>query len=107
MSGSCASTASSDASGSRKIFAIDALLERLGRDAADGVNESLILVAQLAIHIENALHGGRDLFLRHRGTNDVPEAAGFARRAADGDLVPLLAVLIHAQDADVADVMVT
>ncbi len=46
------------------------------------------------------------LILRHRRTDHMAQAARLARRAADGDLIPLLAVLIHAQDADVTDVMV-
>ena len=35
-----------------------------------------------------------------------PERGEAAGRAAEGDLVPLLAVLIDAQDADVPDVVV-
>src|SRR5262245_978769 len=86
--------------------AIDAFLERLDADALHDVDESLgIAVALLEVALDELLdHVG------HVGPGKR-RAEDFSKRrrrlvAADLDLVPLLAVLIQAEDADVADVVV-
>ena len=62
--------------------------------------------AQLAVDLDDALDGGGDLRLRHRGPDDLAQCGEAVGRAAEGDLVPLLAVLIDAEDADVPDMVV-
>src|SRR2546430_9721183 len=84
---------------------IGALPEGPEAHAAQGVDEAFALGAQGAIHLDHSLDGRRDFVLRHRRTDDFTERGEAVRRAAEGDLVPLLAVLVDAEDADVADVV--
>src|SRR5690242_10127883 len=86
---------------------IDALLERLEADALHGVDESLVVVAVRDVRIDEPLHDVRHLVRGKRGADDLAERGGVALRAADGDLVPLRAVLVDAEDADVADVVLS
>src|ERR1700693_5967778 len=89
------------------ICLIDALLEGLDADAAHGVEKTFMLVLPLLeIHVEQLGDRVRHRFLRYGRTDDFAERRRCGRRAPDGYLVPLLAVLIDAQDADVTDVMV-
>src|SRR5258708_611170 len=90
----------------RRMRRISALPERLEADAAQRINEALAVRAQLAVALDDALEGGRHLVLRHRWADDLTEGGEAVGRAAEADLVPLLAVLVDAEDADVADVMV-
>src|SRR5512145_619841 len=83
---------------------INTSLERCHTDAAEGVEEALFLVTLGNVHVDDALDRVHDLVERDRRPDDFAErrvcAAG---RAAERDLVPLLAALVDAEDADVAD----
>src|SRR4051812_42849813 len=85
---------------------IHVLLERGDADAADRMQELLAVLSPGEIDIENATDGARDFAFRHRRPDDVAERDLAGGRAAERDLVPLLAVLIDAEDADVTDMMV-
>src|SRR5580692_7410103 len=88
------------------MWRIGLLLERLDADTVHGVEEALVLGTVRAIHLDDALERRRHLVLGHRGADDLPERGGAAGgRAPERDLVPLLAVLVDAEDADVADVV--
>src|SRR5450755_3163021 len=89
----------------RSTRRIDALLERAHADAAIGVYEALALVAPLAIDIDDALYGIGHGALRHGGTDHLAQCGEAVHRAAEGDLIPLLAVLLDAENPDVSDVM--
>src|SRR5262249_26177620 len=80
---------------------IDAFLEWLDAEPPHGVDEPLVLVAALDIDIDETLdHVGH--LLRGEGrTDDLAERSLIALRAANRDLVPLLAVLVDAEHADV------
>src|SRR6185436_15893801 len=94
-------------------LAIDPLLERLHADTLHDVDETLHLaIALFEVTLDQFFDHVRHLGARqgraeHLAQHRVgPFAMGFALVAADLDLVPLLAVLIDAEDADVADVVV-
>src|SRR5260221_312213 len=99
--------------------AITTFLEGLDADALHDVDEALgVAVALLEVALDQALDHVGDVGARERRPDDLAEGCaerrGLARRplphlslvAADLDLVPLLAVLVDAEDADVADVVV-
>src|SRR5918994_1989513 len=83
---------------------IDTSLERRHADAAEGVEEALFLVTLGDIDADDTLDRIDDFVESDRRADHFAErrvrAAG---RAAERDLVPLLAALIDAEDADVAD----
>src|SRR3989442_3395492 len=91
--------------------AIDPFLERLDPDAMHDVNEALgLAVAQREIALDQRLDDVRHLRARKRGTDYFAQGrlgtgTRFTLVTADFDLVPLFAVLIDAEDADVADVV--
>src|SRR6266568_4363060 len=84
---------------------IDALLERLDAQPADRVGETLVLVTALDIDLDQGSDHVGHLARRERRADDLAQRRRFALRAADRDLVPLGAVLVDAEHADVADVM--
>src|SRR6478752_2361716 len=93
--------------------AIDSSLEGLDADAMHHLDEPLgLAVAVLDIRLDQLLDHVGDFGARERRAEHLAKARARARAvgvplvAADFDLVPLLAVLIDAEDADVADVMV-
>src|SRR5258708_12307408 len=97
--------------------AINTFLERLDADALHDVDEALgLAVALLQIALDQALDHVGHLGARERRPDDLAErslggagefpGAGFSLIATDLDLVPLLAVLVHAEEAYVADVVV-
>src|ERR1700733_11679122 len=86
---------------------IGALLERLDAYPMDHVHESLAVVPLGAIDLHDPLDGCRNFVLRHRRPDHLAERGKAVHRAAQRNLVPLLAVLIDAQDADVPDVMMS
>src|SRR5687768_10172970 len=86
--------------------AIDALLEWFDADAMHDVDEALgFAVATFQIHTDKFFNHLRNIRARERRPEHLAER-GRRLISADLDLVPLLAVLIDAEDADVADVMV-
>src|SRR6185295_10146180 len=94
-------------------LAIDLFLEGLDSDSLHHVDEALRLaVPAREVALDQAFDHVRDVGARERRAEDLAQGgAGPARTvfslvSADLDLVPLLAVLIDAQDADVADVVV-
>src|SRR6266849_3643211 len=92
--------------------AIYRFLEGFCPDAVHHVDEALgLAVAAREIALDQLFDDVRDLGAREGRTDDLAEgcaAAGpdFTLVAADLDLVPLLAVLVDAENADMADVMV-
>src|SRR4051812_199555 len=92
--------------------AIDLFLEGIDADAVHDVNETLgVAVAALEIAFDQALDDVGNLVAREGRADDLADRGADARPAlalvaADLDLVPLLAVLVDAQHADVADVVV-
>src|SRR5581483_9694236 len=96
----------------RMSVAIDLFLERLDADAMHHVDEALALaVATLEVDLDQPLDDVGDFRAREGRPEHFAERSGapganLALVAADFDLVPLLAVLIDAEDADVADVVV-
>ena len=87
------------------------LLERIDADPLQRVDEALGAVATLReIGVDQRLDHVGHLVVAKRRAEDAPghgrAVAGGAVRAAEGDLVPLLAVLVDAEHADVAAVMV-
>src|SRR6516165_11434065 len=90
----------------RRMCRIGALPEGCEADPPHGVDEALTFLAQVAVGLDDTLERRCDLILWHRGTDHLAERSGAVRRAAEADLVPLLAVLVDAEYADVTDVMV-
>src|ERR1043165_1206902 len=92
--------------------AIDAFLEGLDADPVHHVDEALgFAVAALEVAGDELLDPLRNVGACERGPDNLPQrrarsSAGLALVSADLDLVPLLAVLVDAEDADVSDVVV-
>src|SRR5262245_29309386 len=87
---------------------IDACLERSNADAANGLEEGFAVLALCHVHIEDALDGlGHFGLCNGRADHLADGRIAAARRAAQRDLVPLLATLIDAEDADVPDGVMT
>src|SRR5438128_1405665 len=92
--------------------AIDPLLERFDADAMHHVDEALNLaLAPLEITLDQALDdirhlGPRERRAEHFAKRCLHARANLALVSAYLNLVPLLAVLIDAQDADVAHMVV-
>ena len=87
-------------------------LERLDAEAPHRVDEALVLVALVDIIVDQPLDHVGHLGAANDGPITLPSPRPRASLpssarpdAADGDLVPLLAVLVDAENADVADVM--
>src|SRR5882672_8559580 len=91
--------------------AIDRFLERFDADAVHDVDEALgVAVTPGEVALDQLFDDIGDLRARERRADDFAQRrtdAGLdlALIAADLDLVPLLAVFVDAEDADVADVM--
>ena len=94
--------------------AVGCALERVDADAAQGVNKGLaaraLAAAVDAVGVEHGFDYVGHFSRRERGADhlagDRRAAQATAVRTAKRDLIPLLAVLVHAQDADVAAVVV-
>src|SRR5262249_43236223 len=85
---------------------IHAGLERCHADTAESVDEAFAILALGDVGVEDGLERFRDFGLRdgradHLADRGIVAAGG----AAERDLVPLLAALVDAEDADVADRM--
>src|SRR3569832_1209340 len=87
------------------LFLIGDVLERLHADAAIGVEEALARLAHFQIVVHHPLHHVRDLMLAEARPHDVADARVFRARAAELELVVLHALLVDAQDADMARMM--
>src|SRR5208283_1035863 len=85
---------------------IDTLPERLDAEAVHGVAELLVFVPALDVDLDEPGDDLGDGGGRERGPYDPAQRGLRALFAADRHLVPLLAVLVDAEDADVADMMV-
>src|SRR5687767_9252872 len=94
-------------SGNGRLLAVDALLEGPDAEAAHGVDEALLGGALLDVGGDQLLDHVGHLGRGERGPDHLAErgVAVDALRPADGHLVPLGAVLVDAEDADVADVV--
>src|SRR5262249_49988492 len=85
---------------------IDAILEGLDADALHGVDENLVgTSAQFDISGNDVLDHVRDLVVGHRRSDQGTELRVLVGLAAERDLVELLVVLLDAQDADMADMV--
>src|SRR5688572_2404794 len=93
-------------SGTRDLLTVNALLEGREAQALHGIHEALVLVAQLQVGADEVLDHVGHLRRLERRADHLAQARAVALRAADRDLVPLRAVLVDAEDADVADVVV-
>src|SRR6266436_2535138 len=89
----------------RRMRRIGALPEGRQAHAAERVDEAFTLGAQRAIRLDDTLDGRCDIVLPYRRTDDFTQRSEAVRRAAERNLVPLLAMLVDAEDADVADVV--
>src|SRR5256885_1463695 len=93
--------------------AIDVFLERRDAEAVHHVDEALgVAVAVVEVALDQALDHVGHLGARERGADHFAKCGLGATRAylalvaADLDLVPLVAVLVDAENTDVADVVV-
>src|SRR5690606_27075986 len=89
------------------ICRINTLLERGYTNALVGVDEALFRGAVLDVNIDQLLHHGRHLVGGEGGAEDLADGRVTARFATQGHLVELLTFLVHTEDADVTDVVVT
>src|SRR5215470_2583398 len=86
---------------------IDTLPERFDTDALDRVEKDLVGPrAQLEIGRRDVLDDVRHLGIGHSGANECTQLGILISLPADRDLEELLAVLLDAEQTDVADVMV-
>src|SRR6516162_8813454 len=87
---------------------IDALLERFDPHALDSIDEQLVRPrAQLDIGRRDVLDHVGDLAIGHGGTENRAELGVLAGAPADRHLVEFFAIFFDAENADVADVMMT
>src|SRR5512132_2918880 len=84
---------------------IDALFERLEAQSPNRVDEALVRMAAFDVDIDQARDHVRHFGRRERRADHLAERRVVALRATDRHLVPLAAVLVDAEDADVADVV--
>src|SRR5579872_4746363 len=89
-----------------ELIQIGHVLERLHADATISVEKAFAVLAQHQIGLHYALHSGADLVFAEARPHDVADAGIFGAGAAELELVILDALLVDAQDADVAGVMV-
>ena len=84
---------------------IEFLPEWLNADAAIGVEEALAGRARFEIGVDDGLDRIGDFVLAERGADDVADRGGLVARAAERDLVEFDALLIDAENADMADMV--
>src|SRR5687768_5520956 len=106
-----ASAASAGSSGSGRAnassSAIERLLEGCRADAAIGVKEGLGLVLTVGdVGVDDGLDRIDDFGGREPLADDLADRCAFIAGAAERDLVKLLALLLDAEDADMAGVVV-
>src|SRR6201996_9382960 len=88
-----------------QLFLISDVLERLHADAAIGVEEAFAVLAGCEIIADDAFDRRTDLVDRKARSHDVADAGVFGAGAAKLELVEFDALLVDAQDADMAGVM--
>src|SRR5712692_1205537 len=86
---------------------IHSFLKRFHAETAHDIQEAFIRLPPFDVHLEQTRNRLGYVELGHRGTDDLSQGCIVARRAADGDLVPLLAALIDAENADVTHMMMS
>src|SRR3989338_635196 len=86
---------------------IEALLERIDADAAIGVDEPFAVLADADIGGDDGLDGVHHFVFREGAAHDIADGGLFVRRAAKRHLVIFDALLVDAQDADMADMVVS
>src|SRR5439155_4140195 len=86
---------------------IHALLERLDSQPPDGVDKAFVIVPALDVDVDQTGDDVGHFVGRERRPDNLAEGRLLPLVAADRYLVPLLAVLIDAEHADVSDVVVT
>src|SRR5262249_5978653 len=85
---------------------IDALPERLDAEPLDSIDEQLVRpIAQLEIGGGDVLHHVGDIAIRYGRADQRAELRLLVAAAADRHLVDLLAVLLDAENADMADMV--
>src|SRR5688572_4303600 len=88
--------------------AIKGLLEGIDADAAHIVEEPLALAGTVGeVDVDDGVDRRDDVVLGERGADDLAERGVILGRAADGHLVEFLPLLVDAQDADMADMVMT
>src|SRR5262245_48639987 len=90
---------------SRSMSGIEALLERVEADPAVGVEEALASAAQAHVGGDNRFDRGDDAICGEGRADDVSERGRFVGAAAECHLVELLALLVDAENADMADMV--
>ena len=88
------------------IRCIDALLERVDTDAAVGIEEAFFFGALLDVDLDDLIDHIGHVRLGEGWAEDLRQAGVTAGAAAERYLIELLAFLVDAEDADVADVVV-
>src|SRR5258706_16329527 len=89
------------------LTSIEAFLERLRADAAIGVEETLAAVPKVLIGVDDVLDRIHDPFAIEAGSENLAERGVFRARTAQQDLVILHAFAVDAQNADMADMVMT
>src|SRR5690606_27345416 len=83
------------------------LLERRRPQPPVGGEEGLLApLAQREIGLDDGLDGVGDLLRREATADDLADRAVLVARAAERHLIELLALLLDAEDADMADMVV-
>jgi len=86
---------------------IDALLERVHANALVGVDKRLVFEAFFHVELDDVFHHIGDLIRLERRAQFLADTGFPVTTAAQGDLVELLAFLVHTENTDVANVVVT
>src|SRR5207302_11488990 len=84
---------------------IDAFLEGVDADSMDRVDKTLVFVPIVDVRIDQARDDVGHLVRGEGWTDHLAERRIVSLRAADRHLVPLGAILVDAEDADISDVM--
>ncbi|RMU71751.1 hypothetical protein ALP24_05638 [Pseudomonas syringae pv. aptata] len=88
------------------IRCIDALLERVNANTLVGVDETLVFGPFFNVDVDQLLDHVRHRLLRKGGAENLAQARVTAGAAAKRDLIELFTFLVHAQHADMADMVV-
>src|SRR6185437_5306897 len=96
---------SSTASAPSSTRSIERFFERCLADAAIGCGETLALLAQPQIDLDQGIDRGRHVVALDRRADDRADRGVVSGIAAQRELIDLIAILIDAQNADMAEVM--